>query len=284
LTRNVSVGHRSGPGEPSESAVRFGLVELDLLATYAGAALPYPLRVPSFGRVPGERDVLFAVAGATMGERGLADEDGPIGPGDDLAAALTARRGSVHMVLTGPGDPVGIAAIIEHDQALLCRQTLSDAVTELVEVRPVALDGLADALVALIPPLPGAKTLPVRIPTAAARLLLRSLAGNNGGSNDRLYQIADRYGCSLDDLDALVQAAKTVTGGGQLGASVMSEQGKEVRAGTELSWMDGPGWRLRVTVEPGDEPGWVSVNPLHPNDVRSAAVDLVALVRRHRRR
>jgi hypothetical protein len=280
VTRNVSVEHRADRGEP---VVRFGLVELDLLATYAGASIPYPLRVPSFGGIPGERDVLFAVAGATMRQRALADEDGPIGIGDDLAAGLAARNGTVQLVLSAAGDPVGIAAIVEHDQALLCRQTLSDAATELVEVRPVELDGLADALVDLIPPLRGARTIPVRIPTAAARLLLRSHR-DNGGPSNRLYQIADRYRCSVDDLDLLVQAAKAVTGGGRLGAALAAEHGKDVPTGTELSWMDSPAGRSRITVEPGEDHGWLSVNPLHPNDLRAAAIDLVALVRRHRRR
>ncbi|MFL6145089.1 MAG: ESX secretion-associated protein EspG [Labedaea sp.] len=279
MTRNIPVEHRAERGGP---AVHFGLIELDLLATYAGASIPYPLRVPSFGGIPGERDVLFTVAAATMRHRALADEDGPIGIGDDLAAGLAARNGTVHLVLSAAGEPVGIAAIIDHDQALLCRQTLSDVATELVEVRPVELDGLADALVDLTPPLHGAKTIPVRIPTAAARLLLRSL-GDNGGPSNRLYQIADRYRCSVDDLDLLLQAAKTVTGGGRLGAALAAEHGKDVPTGSELSWMDSPVGRLRVTVEPDEDHGWLSVNPLHPNDLRAVAMELVALVRRRRR-
>ena len=65
------------------SHVQFGLVELDLLATYAASEIPFPLQVPSFGEVPPERDLLFASAGETLELRGLADEDGPL----DLAEA-----------------------------------------------------------------------------------------------------------------------------------------------------------------------------------------------------
>jgi hypothetical protein len=35
--------------------VHFGLVELDLLAAHAGVRFPFPLRIPEFGRIPGER-------------------------------------------------------------------------------------------------------------------------------------------------------------------------------------------------------------------------------------
>jgi hypothetical protein len=41
------------------TATGFGLVELDLLATYTGATIPFPLEIPSFGRIPDERDELF---------------------------------------------------------------------------------------------------------------------------------------------------------------------------------------------------------------------------------
>lgn len=288
MTRNASpgvwpAGYRSGPDDPRESPVRFGLVELDLLATYARAPIPFPLRVPSFGRFPGERDVLFAIAGATMRHRALADEDGPTGLGDQLATALAGRSGTVDLVLTGTGDPGGVVAIIHGDHALLCRQTLSDAATELVEVRRVHVDGLADAVVGQLPPLPGAKTMPVRVPTAAARGIFQSSARSHGGPGNRLFQVAARYGCSVEDLDALVQAGNAVTGGGQLGATVVSEHGRDVRAGAELSWVDGPAGRLRIAVEPGGGHGWVSVNPLHPKELRAAVADLAALAGRRRR-
>lgn len=260
------------------TGTQFGLVELDLLAAYAGASIPFPLRVPTFGQYPGERDVLFGIAGATLRERELADEDGPTGLGDDLAAALAGRRGTIDLVLHGAGDPGGFVAIIEHGQALLCRQTLGAATAELVEVRSVPLDDLANTIAGLIPPLPGAKLMPTRLPTAAALVILRNNVGN------RLFQIADRYGCSIDDLDAIVHAGNAATGTGQLGATVVSEHGKDVRAGAELSWVDGPGGRLRVTIEPGEDRGWVNINPLHPSDLRTAIVNMVAQVRQHRRR
>ena len=39
--------------------------------------VPFPLQVPSFGRIPPERDLLLATAGQTLWLRGLADAEGP---------------------------------------------------------------------------------------------------------------------------------------------------------------------------------------------------------------
>src|SRR2546429_471587 len=99
-----------------------GLVELDLLATHAGATIPFPLRVPSFGRLPGERAELFAAAGETLSLRELADEDGPTGLAAELAAALARRRGTVDLV----ANDARAVAILYGTQALLCRQRPGD--------------------------------------------------------------------------------------------------------------------------------------------------------------
>ncbi len=264
MTDYVEVAERA-------AGVRFGLVELDLLATYAKASIPFPLKVPSFGRIPGERDVLFATAGATLRHRGLADEDGPVGLGRDLVDALASRTGTIDLMLSGSGAPVGVVAIVHRNRVLLCRQTLSDAPTELVEVRRVSSDGLVDALVEAIPRLAGAKTMPVRIPTEALRAVHHERAHGS-----QLYGIASRYGCSVDELAALISAEESVIGSGQLGATVPSKRGKDVRVGSELSWLDGPAGRLRIS----GQNDWMSVNPLHPNDLRTAIQNLVALVRR----
>jgi hypothetical protein len=229
------------------------------------------LKVPSFGRIPAERDVLFATAGATLRHRDLADEDGPVGLGRDLVDALAGRTATIDLMLSGSGAPVGVVAIMHRNRVLVCRQTLSDAPTELVDVRRVGSDGLVDALVEAIPRLAGAKTMPVRIPTAALRAVHDEQAHDS-----QLYGIASRYGCSVDDLATLIGVEGSVIGSGQLGATVVSKHGKDVRVGSEVSWLDGPAGLLRIS----DQSGWMSVNPLHPNDLRTVIQNLAALVRR----
>jgi EspG family len=264
------------------AAVRFGPVEFDLLATYARAAIPYPLQVPSFGRFPGERDLLFGVAGDTLRQRDLADEDGPVGLGDELVVALSARRGTVDLVLGGPGHPMGFVAIVHRDDAVVCLQILDSSTAEPVQVRHAAAGDLPRVIAGLIPPLPGAKILPVRVPTVAVRELYQLRARSGDRLGNELYQIASAHGCSADDLDTLIEAADAATGGGQLGATTVSEHGRDARTGAELSWLDGPGGRLRIVVETSGGTEWMSVNPLHPRELYAAITEMVTLVRRHR--
>lgn len=280
MTRDLASGHRAELGV----AGQFSLVELDLLATYAQTKIPYPVQVPSFGKFPGERELLLGIAGDTLRLRGLADEDGPTDLGDDLVTALVDRRGTIDLVLGGTGRPEGFVAIIGGDSAMVLRQTLDGPGTELVDVWQVAVDDLAQTMAGLIGSLTGARIMPLRVPMAAVRALYELRARGNGGLGNELYEITGRYGCSVDDLDALVRAGDAVTGGGQLGATVVSEQRKDVRAGTELSWLDSPGGRLRVAVEQYGGVPWMSVNPLHPRELHAAIADLVTLVRRHCRR
>ena len=127
--------------------VSFGLVELDLLAAHAGARFPFPLRVPEFGRIEGERDVLLAAAGMTLRMRGLAGERGPLGVAAEVVTALREYRGTVHLVLHGPGEVAGVVAMVYRSWALICDQPLTGDPSALVRIRRVAQNALADELI-----------------------------------------------------------------------------------------------------------------------------------------
>jgi hypothetical protein len=224
--------------------VHFGLVELDLLAAHAGARYPFPLRVPEFGRIEGERAVLLAAAGTTLRERGLAGERGPVGVAAEVVTALREYRGAVDLVLTGPEAAVGVAALVYRSWALVCRQSLTgDPATNGVWIRRVAQNALADELAAMVPEVEAAAAMPITLPP-------------DGG-----------------ELDELAAVLPSLTGTGQVGAT-RRDAG---RTGTELSWLDGP--RGRVRVNRADD-GWVSVNPLRPNDLRHALHDVAMTARR----
>ncbi|MBB4909570.1 ESX secretion-associated protein EspG [Actinophytocola algeriensis] len=249
---------------------RFGLVELDLLATHAGAAIPYPLRVPSYGRVPEERDELFAAAAEALQVRGLADADGPAGPAADVVAALARRRGTVDLVVRGPGGERGAVAMVYGKHAVLCKQDFDGE--QLVDVRRIPLSAVATALTALVPDLVAATAMPVRLPAAATLVT----AGH--------HHVVAAHGGDPDELDALTDLVSAVDGGGQLGATVTTREGgdvKDTRTAPELCWLDTPSGRVRVTTPPAPEPdGWVSVNPLSPSTLRQAAETLVEALRR----
>jgi hypothetical protein len=132
--------------------VHFGLVELDLLATHAGARFPFPLRVPEFGRIPGEREVVLAAAGLTLRTRGLAGERGPLGVAAEVVTALREYRGTVDLVMTGRDGPVGVVAMVYRSWTLICHQRLTgDSATNGVRIRRVAQNAMVDELIGMVP-------------------------------------------------------------------------------------------------------------------------------------
>ncbi len=233
------------PVPETSTGVHFGLVELDLLATHAGARFPFPLRVPEFGRIAGEREVLLAGAGVTLRARGLAGERGPLGVAAEVVTALREYRGTVDLVLTGPDGAVGVVAMAYRSWTLICRQPLTGSGTSTVRIRRVAQNALADELMELVPSVESAVTMPITLPP-------------DGG--DPLV---------LDELGRLLPE---LTGAGQLGATR-----RGTRSGTELSWLDGP--RGRVRVSRADD-GWLSVNSLPPNEIRLALNSSAMIARR----
>ena len=227
--------------------VHFGLVELDLLATHAGARFPFPLRVREFGRIDGEREVLLAAAGVTLRARGLAGERGPIGIAAEVVTALREYRGSVDLVLAAPGAVTGIAAMVYRSWALICRQVITgDRAADGMWIRRIAQTALADELAAMVPAAESVVTMPFTFPP-------------DGGDPGM-----------LDELTILLPE---LTGAGQLGASRRGGR----RAELELSWLDGPRGRVRVR-RAAD--GWTSVNTLRHHEMRHAFDNLMMIARR----
>lgn len=235
----------TAPAVKDKHGVLFGLVELDLLATHAGARFPFPLRVAEFGRIEGERKVLLAAAGVTLRERGLASDRGPLGIAAEVVTALRRCRGTVDLVLASPDETVGVVAMVYRSWALLCRQPMTGARQHTpVRIRRVAQNALADELLAMVPEVEAAVTMPITLPP-----------------QDRDPAVVDELGRVLPEL----------TGSGQLGAT---RGGR--RVGTDLSWLDSPRGRVRVNRADG---GWLSVNPLRHNELRYA-LDNVAMIAR----
>jgi hypothetical protein len=230
-----------------QDGVHFGLVELDLLATHAGARFPFPLRVGEFGRIAGERDVLLAAAGVTLRARGLAGDRGPLGVAAEVVTALREYRGAVDLVVAGPDETFGVAAMVYRSWALICRQSMTgDPAVNGVRIRRVAQNAMADELAAMVPEVESAVAMPITLPPD----------GRDPGA-------IEEVGVLLPEL----------TGTGQLGAT-RRDGG---RTGPELSWLDGPRGRVRVNRA---EDGWISVNSLRPNDLRHAFDNLAMIARR----
>lgn len=144
-----------------ECDVSFDLVEMDLLATHAGVRWPFPLQIPSFGRLASERAALLAEAGHGLQARGLATGHGPEGMAAELVTALQEYRGVVDLVVVGEDTVQGAVAMVYGDWAVVCRQELQGST---VRATRVHADEISDELIGLIPEAKPAQTMPTTLP------------------------------------------------------------------------------------------------------------------------
>jgi hypothetical protein len=250
----------------------FAPVELDLLATHAGVAFPFPIRVPSFGRFTHERDELLADAGHALCARGLATGTGPIGVADELVTALREHRGAVDLVVIGPDGVTGAVAMVHRDRAVVCRQSSHDG----IRVRSLPATGLDDELAGLIPAVRGAVTMPITLPPGVVEAALRLLGDQQDDPITRRHvrELVRAGGGDETAVDRLVDLFPQVTGRGQLG--VVHRDGDAVTRPAEVSWLDSA--RGRVRVDRGDA-GWTSVNPLRHGELVRLLGGMAAVAR-----
>lgn len=256
--------------------VYFGLVELDLLATHAGQAFPFPLRVPSFGRLTGERDALLAEAGQALCERNLATGHGPTGVAAELVTALREHRSAIDLVVVGAETVTGVVAMVYGNRALVCHQSLGDEPAGTVGVTRVSAAALTDEFAELIPPATPAVTMPITLPPGVVEDTLRLLSNTADTPATRrcVRELVRERGGDEAVVDQLVNLLPSVTGRGQLG--VTRRSGCSVSRPLEVSWLDTPRGRVRVS---RDERGWLSVNPLRPGDLVRLTREAATLAR-----
>ncbi|MDQ3790644.1 MAG: ESX secretion-associated protein EspG, partial [Actinomycetota bacterium] len=236
---------------------------------------PFPLRVPSFGRLAGERDVLLADAGRALCDRGLATGHGPAGMAAELVTALREYRSAVDLVVLGTDTAIGAVAMVHGNRALVCRQAFGAEPGD-VSVTRVPATALTDELARLIPSAAPAATLPITLPPGVVGDTLR-LVGNTAdtpATRRMVRELIRERGGDEAALDQLVNLLPVVTGRGQLG--VVRRTGGTVDRPLELSWLDSPRGRVWVS---GDDRGWTSVNPLRPADLVRITREAATLAR-----
>ncbi|RBM14681.1 ESX secretion-associated protein EspG [Prauserella sp. PE36] len=244
--------------------VELALTELDLLGTFAGVRFPFPLRVPSFGRIEGERTALLAAAGRTLAERRLATGRGPAGLAADLVAALRGHRNAVDLVVVDGVTVTGVVAMIAGAHAVVCRQSIGRTPGP-VTVTRVPAAALTDAFTKYIPKATAASAMPITLPPGVIGDALRLLENTAGiaAPRKRVRTLVRERGGDEAAVDALVNLVPSVVGRGQLGVVRRPGTGAVERP-LELSWLDSPRGRLRVD---SDTRGWVSINPLRHNEL-----------------
>jgi hypothetical protein len=263
----------------ARSAVPFGVAEVDLLCSAANSAPPFPLRIPNAGKTIRERRIVLRLAMEHMAERGLADERGPLGVAEAFAYLLEDCTLALDMVLATGDEVLGAVLLARQDVAVLATQDLATkdlAAGSPVQMAELRLDDAVDELLGFVPPHEAAMTSPFSLPTGALDRVHRALLAreDRGGIDPAEWaDLLTRYG--IDDRTArrLVSYLQPVLGNGQVGLATRAGYAMEWRrVGGELRWLDTEKGRFQLVASSGgDADGeWMSVNPMHANDLSNA--------------
>jgi len=251
-------------------------VEVDLLCTFAEVEPPFPLEITSTGETDIERVVIFAGAREQLTDRGLADDDGPLGIADDFVYLLRNATGVLDLVLAEEHRTFAAAVLTYRDEALLVTQDACDP-DNLVRMKAASLDDAVEDLVRLIPSLDASLSAPFNVPRAAVERAFDAIVVRSEplGANE-IDELVRTQG--LDDrvVRRMVSYLQPVLGNGQAGVARRDDtEDQWHRAGDELRWLDTPKGRFRLA-EDGE---WISVNPLGLDEIRATLRRLAASIR-----
>jgi ESAT-6 protein secretion system EspG family protein len=270
-------------------------VEVELLCVFAEVVAPFPLEVPSSGVTELERVVMFQGARELMTERGLADENGPLGVADDFVYLLRNATGVLDLVLAEERQTMAAVVLAYREEALLVTQDLADP-DRMIRMAAATIDEAVDALVRLVPRLDAAATAPFSLPRKAIAAALGAMRARmpepdlSVSDVDTTVEIRQPQRMSTEEIDDLLRAhgiderlarkmvtqLQPVLGNGQAGLARRDDtEDQWRRVGDEIRWLDTRRGRFRLA-EDGD---WMSVNPFTADDLRSALRTLAATIR-----
>lgn len=247
-------------------------LELDFLWEAAGVGeLPYPLRVASHGATVDERAFLRRQTLEALVRRGLADGRGRPEPHlEDYFGVLASPDVSLDAVqLIDPAaEPLLAVAGLLGGQGLLAVQD-----TRGLHLQPCPADGLASAVVSLLPPAPRGTEKSITVP-------LEQLVGNHGvdfmqrrGNGD-----ADGRASADEDRKALAKLhAQPRLRGGQIGANARNRLGGGRTRPPVLSWFDTETGRYFTQASRGrDGRDWITIAPADAATLRHRLGEMLA--------
>jgi hypothetical protein len=258
-------------------------VEVDLLCAFAEVEAPFPLEIPASGTSELERRHRYRDAREQLTDRGLADENGPLGVAEDFAFLVRSSTGVLDLLLATEKQTFGAVVLTHRDEALLVTQDLSDreGVVRMKAATPE--DAVAD-LMRLVPRLDPPMIAPFSLPRRAiedAFTAMMTRVPEDGRparelSPQELDDLLRSHG--IDDRVArrMVSTLQPVLGNGQAGNARRDDSEDQWhRVGEELRWLDTERGRFRLA---GDDT-WMSVNPLPRDDINSALRQMAGLTR-----
>ncbi|WP_086846769.1 ESX secretion-associated protein EspG [Amycolatopsis kentuckyensis] len=241
-------------------------VEVDFLWESAGLGeLPYPLRIRSHGATEDERSLLRRRTLEGLTARGLADGRGRPEPHvEDYFGVLAAPELSLDAVqLIAPdAEPLLAIAGVLGGQGLLAVQD-----TRGLHLQPCPPDGLASAIVSLLPGAPRGSEKSVTVP----------LDQLTGGDFLQRRANGDERASADEDRKALARLqAQPRLRGGQIAANARSRLGARTRTPV-LSWFDTETGRYFTQATGGrDGRDWITIAPADAATLRHRLGEMLA--------
>jgi ESX secretion-associated protein EspG len=237
-------------------------LELDFLWESFGAGeLPYPLEIGSHGATLDERDFLRRQTMTGLARRGVADSRGRPEPHVEnyfeVLAGSEVSLDSVHLVAAQARPLLAVAAALAGQGVLAVQDERG------CHLHPAPADGLAAAIVSLLPAAPrgGEKSITVpleQLLTATGADFLQRRVPDGAG---RVSADEDRKAL------ARLQAQPRLRGG-QIGANARSQLGGRARTPV-LSWFDTDSGRYFTQASRGhDGRDWITIAPADAASLR----------------
>lgn len=244
-------------------------VEVDFLWESAGLGeLPYPLRIRSYGATVDERAVLRRRTLEGLTARGLADGRGRPEPHlEDYFGVLATPELSLDAIqlIALDAEPLLAVAGVLGGQGLLAVQD-----TRGLHLQPCPPDGLASAIVSLLPAGPRGSEKSITVPR-------EQLAGPHGADFPQRRGTGDDRAWADEDRKALARLhAQPRLRGGQIGANARTRLGGRTRTPV-LSWFDTETGRYLTQAGRGrDGRDWITIAPADAATLRHRLGEMLA--------
>jgi hypothetical protein len=256
-------------------------VEVDLLCTFAEVEAPFPLDIPASGMTGIEQRMRFRDAREHLTDRGLADENGPLGVAEDFVFLLRSCTGVLDMVLAAEKLDLAVALMTHREETLLVTQRLSDPDGE-IRMKAVTLDEAVADLMRLVPRVDAPRTAPFSLPRRAIEDAFAAMTDRGDRGSLPAQEIDELLAArGIDDriVRRMVSHLQPVLGNGQAGVARRDDSEDQwQRSGEELRWLDTERGRYRLA---GDD-AWMSVNPLPREEMRDGLRRLAGQTRSRR--
>lgn len=236
--------------------------ELDFLwESFGGGELPYPLEIRSHGETTAERGHLRRQTLTELARRGVTDDRGRPEPHVEnyfeVLVASELSLDSVHLPAPNARPLLAVAAALGGQGVLAVQDERG------THLHPTPADGLASAIVSLLPAAPRGAEKSITVP------LEQLLTGT--GADFLQRRVPDTSGRISADEDrkalARLQAQQRLRGG-QIGANARGGVGGKVRTPV-LSWFDTESGRYFTQATRGhDGRDWITVAPADAASLR----------------